>query len=320
MRALTYREYGGPERLKIESATRPEPGDREVLVQVLATALNASDVEFLAGSPAYVRMWGLRRPRYRVLGSDVAGRVVAVGRAVTRFRPGDAVFGDLLEHWGGLAEFVLAPEARLSSKPDGLSFDAAAAIPQAGVLALQCLRASGGPTAERVLLNGGGGGAGTFAIQLAKLLGAREVTAVDHTEKLARMRDLGADRVIDYTRADFTSEAQRYDRIIDFVASRPLRDCARALAPGGIYLVAGGSLRRILAALLIGTLRSALGSRRFRLLSARQSLEDLDYVAELCSSGRIVPVVQRDYALEQAPEAFRELGAGRVFGKVVVTL
>jgi len=320
VKAIVYREYGGPERLALEEVTRPSPGAQEVLVQVAAVALNASDTEFLAGCPLYARIRGLSRPRRQVLGSDLAGRVVAVGDRVTRFRAGDAVMCDVLEHGGGLAEFALAPEDRLVAKPEGLSFEEAAAVPQSGVLALEALLYGGGPAGEKLLINGAGGGAGTFALQLARHLGAAKVTAVDRPQKHALMRSLGADEVIDHTAVDFARCARRYDRIIDLVASRSTLACARALERGGVYLLVGGSVRRLLEFLSLGPLVSIAGARRLRVLAYRKDRGELEQVAQLCASGAIRPIIQRSYPLRDAAEAFRELRAGCVSGKVVVTL
>lgn len=319
-KALVYREYGPPERLALEDVDLPTPADNQVLVQMEAVSLNASDLEFLTGTPIYTRAWGLRRPRHQVLGSDIAGRVVVVGRSVTQFKPGDAVFGDVFERWGGLAEHVLAPEAALLRKPDGLSFEDAAAIPQAGVVALQALR-HGRPLqpGHRILINGAGGGAGTFAIQLARHLGVAEVTAVDHTRKLDQMRALGADRVIDYTQEDFTRHVGRYDRIIDLIASHPVGACARALTPTGVYMLVGGPVRRILGALVLGPAITAVGNKQAGLLVHRQNHNDITYVAHLVETGAIRAVIDRCYPLTQAADAFRQLSEGRAFGKVVVT-
>lgn len=320
MKALVYREYGGPERLALEEVACPEPAAHEVLIEVAAVALNASDWEFLTGSPLYIRMWGLFRPRISILGSDIAGRVVAVGSSVTRFRPGDAVLGDVFERWGGLAERVVAPEDALVPKPDGLSFAAAAAIPQSGVLALQGLRTRGRQAlGRRVLINGAGGGAGTFAVQLARHLGASEVTGVDHPAKLEQLRALGADRVLDYTADDFTRGEARYDHILDFVAGHSVVGCARALSRAGVYQAAGGSIPRLLEVGLLGAQVSALDSRRVGVLVHRPNREDLSHVARLCEAGTIRPVVSQTYPLAEGAEAFRQLGAGRVFGKVVLT-
>jgi len=319
-KALVYREYGPPEQLTLEDVELPTPADNQVLVQMEAVSLNASDVEFLTGTPIYTRAWGPRRPKHQVLGSDISGRVAAVGKSVTLFKPGDAVFGDVFERWGGLAEHVVAPEAALLRKPDGLSFIAAAAIPQAGVVALQALR-HGRPLqpGHRILINGAGGGAGTFAIQLAKHLGVSEVTAVDHTRKLDQMRALGADQVIDYTQEDFTRHVGRYDRIIDLIASHPVGACARALTPSGVYMFVGGPLLRILGAAVLGPAITALGNKQAGLLVHRQNHKDIMFVVHLVETGAIKTVIDRCYPLPQAVDAFRQLLEGRAFGKVVVT-
>jgi NADPH:quinone reductase-like Zn-dependent oxidoreductase len=319
MRAVTYHEYGGPEVLRLADLPEPTPAASEVLLRVEAVGLNASDYEFLTARPAYVRAWGWARPRHPVLGSDVAGRVVAVGPEVTRLRVGDEVFGDGFGHWGGLAEYACLPESVLVPKPAALSFAQAAALPQGGAVALQALRFRRPmATGERVLINGAGGSAGTLALQFARHFGAGEVTAVDHGAKADLLRSLGADRVIDYRADDFTRVAARYDRIVDLVGSRPLADCHHALARGGVYGLVGGSIPRILAAALLGPVMSVLDDRELGVVAVRQSTDELAMLAALCVSGTLRPVLDREYPLAKTPEAFRRLGAGRARGKIVV--
>jgi NADPH:quinone reductase-like Zn-dependent oxidoreductase len=230
------------------------------------------------------------------------------GRNVRRFQPGDEVFGDILPRLGGFAEYVRARESALALKPAGMTFEEAAAIPQAAVIALQ-----------GVLINGAGGGAGTFAVQLAKLYGA-EVTAVDNTGKLDFMRSLGADHVIDYTREDFTKGGERYDLILDVVAHRSVFAYRRALRPNGSYLLAGGSVATIFQILLLGAWIRATTGKRIRILTVRPNTEDVDLMKELIEAGKVAPVIDRTYPLSEVPEAIGYVGEGHAKGKVVITV
>lgn len=316
MLAFTRAVYGGPATLERAEVTLDPPGPGEVQLRIEAVALNASDVELLTGSPAYIRMYGLRTPAVPILGSDVAGTVLQVGSGVTAFAPGDAVYGDLFERWGGLAARVNAPAAALLRKPPSLSFAEAACIPQAGVVALQGLRDRGSITpGQRVLINGAGGGSGTYAVQLAKLAGAH-VTAVDRAEKFAVLRSLGADEVLDHRSVDFVTTGP-YDRILDLVARRSLWACRGALAPTGVYVMAGGTTRCLLEAALCGPLYS-LGSRSLGILMHHQNPTDLAELTDLCVAGSVRPVIHGLYGFDDAPEAFAALIAGEAIGKVVV--
>jgi NADPH:quinone reductase-like Zn-dependent oxidoreductase len=266
MRAVVYDRYGPPDVLRLEDVPKPSPGTGQVLVKVAATSVNLSDWETLRGSPLYSRIGGLRYPARRILGSDIAGWVDAVGPAVTRFRPGDEVYGDNLMLKGGFADYAIAPEAALARKPSALSFAEASAIPQAGVIARQ---GTDGVTAgQRVLINGAGGGSGSFAIQLAKRLGA-EVTGVDNADKLDFMRSVGADKVIDYRSEDFTRSGP-YDLILDLVAHRSVFAYRRALARGGRYRCVGGSVRALLRVLTIGSVIGGLTHRRLGVLAVKE--------------------------------------------------
>jgi len=231
MKAVVYTRYGGPDVLRLTDVDTPVPGDGQVLVKVHAVSLNASDWEMLRGKPLYSRIGGPFRPRHHVLGSDIAGRVVAAGRNATRFRPGDDVFADILSSMGGFAEYVCVRQAALAPVPAGLNYEQAAALPQAGAIALQGVRGGGRVRpGQKVLINGGGGGSGMYAVQLARLDGA-EVTGVDNAEKLEFMRSLGADHVIDYAREDFTRNGPGYDLILDLAAYRPAFAYRRSLMP-----------------------------------------------------------------------------------------
>ena len=321
MKAIVRHEYGSPDVLKLAEVDKPTPGDDEVLVRVHAVSLNSSDYEFLTGTPIYIRMWGLFKPRHKILGSDIAGRVEAVGKNARKFQPGDEVFGDIMYRWGGFAEYVCAPEAELMVKPASMTFEEIAAVPQAAVVALQGLRDKGQIQAgQKVLINGAGGGAGTFAVQIAKSFGA-EVTGVDRTSKLALMRSIGADHVIDYTQEDFARSGQRYDLILDLVAHRSIFDWRRALSPRGHYVLVGGSVARLFQTLFLGPWFSMIGNKKMGMLAAEQNKkEDLAYIQELFESGKVRPVIDRHFPLSEVPEALRYLGEGHALGKVVITI
>jgi NADPH:quinone reductase-like Zn-dependent oxidoreductase len=320
MKAVVYSRYGPPEMLRLEEVDRPVPKDNEVLVQVRAVSVNASDWEILRGKPLYSRIGGPFRPRYRTLGSDIAGRVEATGPGVTRFRPGDEVFGDNLALMGGFAEYARAAEKSLALKPTGMSFEVAAAIPQAGVIALQGIRRKGNvQPGQRVLINGAGGGAGSFAVQLAKVAGA-EVTGVDGTAKLDFLRSLGADHVVDYTREDFTRTGEHYDLVLDVIAHRSVFDYRRALAAGGQYLYVGGSVSTLLQILTMGPMIGRRDDRKVRILVVQPNAQDLLTVAELCQAGTIIPAIDKRFSLAEVPDALRYLGAGHAHGKLVITI
>ena len=324
MKAIVRDRYGSPDVLRLEEIEKPTCGENALLVRVHASSVSASDWEGLTGAPLYVRLIGsgLRKPRIKILGSDFAGRVEAVGRNVKQFQPGDDVFGDTM--WCGLstfAEYVAVPEnAPLARKPTSMSFEEAATLPQAAVIALQGIRDKGQvQPGQRVLIVGAGGGGGTFAVQLAKRLGA-EVTGVDNTEKLDVMCSVGADHVIDYTQEDFAQNAQHYDLILDLAAHRSIFDCKRALRPGGTYLMVGGSMTRLVQVLTLGPLISMTGSKKMGLLAVRTSQEALAAVVQEFEAEKIVPVIDKRYALSEVPEAIRYLGEGHARGKVVITI
>jgi len=315
VRAVVYDRYGRPELLRVDHVPRPVPSADQVLVRVASTSLNLSDWECLRGSPFYARIGGLRTPARSTLGSDIAGRVEAVGADVTRFRPGDEVYGDNLGLKGGFAEYAVAPESALAPKPEQLTFSEASTIPQAGAIALQ-------GTADvapgmRVLINGAGGGSGSFAIQLAKRAGAH-VTAVDNAGKLDFMRSLGADEVIDYLREDFTRGAEPYDRILDLVAHRSVFAYRRALARGGRYRCVGGSVPTLIRVVTVGAIVGRLTGRRIGILAVREGPSHFEPLAALCVAGHVEIYIDRTFALEEVPEALRYVGEGRALGKVVV--
>lgn len=314
VKAVVYDRYGPPGVLRVEDVPLPAPGATQVLVQVVATSVNLSDWESLRGAPLYARMGGLRTPARRVLGSDIAGRVEAVGSEVTDFRPGDEVYGDNLFLKGGFAEYAVVPESALAHKPATLTFAAASTIPQAGAIALQ--GTAGGHSGRRVLINGAGGGSGSFAIQIAKNAGA-QVTGVDNAGKLEFMRSVGADEVIDYRARDFTRHGP-YDLVLDLVAHRSMFAYRRALAPGGRYLCVGGSVPTLLRILTIGTILGRLTGRRLRVLGVRQGPAHFEPVAEQCVAGEIRVHIDRTFALDEVPLALAHVGEGHALGKVVI--
>jgi NADPH:quinone reductase-like Zn-dependent oxidoreductase len=312
MKAVVYDRYGPPEVLRLEEVPTPSPGTRQVLVEVAATSVNRSDWECLVGSPMYARIGGLRAPARRTLGSDIAGRVAAVGSDVTRFRPGDEVYGE--SPMGGFAEFAVASESALALKPEELTFAEASTLPQAGAIALQ--GAAGAGPGKRMLINGAGGGSGSFAIQLAKLAGAH-VTGVDNAGKLEFMRSLGADEVIDHGSQDFT-RSEPSDLVLDLVAHRSVFAYRRALAPGGRYLCVGGTVRTLLRVVTIGAIIGRLTGRRLGLLMVKSGPSHFQPLAERCVSGDVRIHIGRSYQLDEVPQALADVGEGRALGKVVV--
>ena len=321
MKASVYTKYGPPDGLQLKEVEKPTSKDNEVLVKVHAASVNAWDWDLLRGRPFLARLTiGLLKPKKKILGCDIAGRVEAVGRNVKLFQPGDEVFGDISGcGWGGFAEYVCASENALALKPSGMTFDEAAAVPQAAVLALQGLRyKSQIQPGQKVLINGAGGGAGTFAVQIAKSFGA-EVTGVDSTSKLDLMRSIGADHVIDYMQEDFTQNGQRYDRIVDMAAHHSTFDYKRALSSKGIYGVIGGSTPRILQTVFMGSWISLIGSKKMGLVLHKPN-QDLAFMIELFEAGKVVPVIDRRYPLSEVAEALRYFGEGRAEGKIVITV
>ncbi|RZU49487.1 NADPH:quinone reductase-like Zn-dependent oxidoreductase [Krasilnikovia cinnamomea] len=316
MRAVVYDRYGPPDVLRIENVPTPSPAAGQVLIKVAATSVNLSDWETLRGSPLYSRIGGLRTPARPILGSDIAGRVEAVGPAVTRFRPGDEVYGDNLGLKGGFAEYAIAPESVLAHKPAALTFAEASTIPQAGVIAWQ--GTGGAAPGHRVLINGAGGGSGSFAIQLAKRLGAH-VTGVDNAGKLDFMRSAGADAVIDYRSEDFTRGGP-YDLVLDLVAHRSVFAYRRALAPGGRYRCVGGSVPALLRILTVGSLAGRLTGRRLGVLAVKEGPTHFGPVADLCVAGDLTIHIGHTVGLDDVPAALAEVGEGRALGKVVVSV
>ena len=320
MRALVYERYGSPEVLRLEQVPRPEPGPGEVLVRVRAASVNSWDWDLLIGRPL-ARIFAPFHPAHRILGADIAGNVEAVGDGVSTLSVGDPVFGDLSEGaWGGFADYAVAKAAALAPIPDGLTFVDAAAMPQAGALALQGLRRRVKlRQGDTVLLNGAGGGVGTIALQLAKHAGAK-VTAVDRAEKREALLELGADSFIDYRDTDYTSDADRYDLILDVVASRPLRAYAHALRDGGNLVVIGGTMGTLLQVAALGHSTGKRRNQRLELLMYRVSVADNTELARQCLTGLLRPVVDSVHPLEEGGKALARLGSGLAVGKVVVAM
>jgi NADPH:quinone reductase-like Zn-dependent oxidoreductase len=334
MKAIICTRYGPPDVLELKEVEKPTPKEDEALVKVHAASLNAADLEILRGKWS-ARFHGLSKPRHKILGSDIAGRIETVGRNVKQFRPGDEIWGDLSFPlgYGAFAEFVCVPENALRRKPASMTFEEAAAVPSAGGVALQNLRGLGSASpsillsdkgeiqpGQKVLINGAGGGVGTFAVQIAKSFGA-EVTGVDGPSKLDMLRSIGADHVIDYTQEDFTKNGPGYDLILDVVASRSIFDYKRALSPKGVFVMVGGSLSAILQAFSLGPLISMTGSKKMGIVMWKpNNQEDLAILEELFEAGKVKPVIDRRYPLSEVPQALRYLEEGHAQGKVVITI
>jgi len=316
MKAMVYYNYGSPDVLELQEIEKPIMKDNEVLVKVHAASVNWLDWHFLTGTPFLARiMAGLLKPKNKVLGIDLAGRIEAVGANVTQFQPGDEVFGSSTH--GCFAEYVCVSEEGVVTKPANLTFEEAAAVPGAASPALQALRDCGQiQPRQKVLINGASGGVGTFAVQIAKSFGA-EVTGVCSTRNLDMVRSIGADQVIDYTQEDFTKNEERYDLVFDAVAKRSFADCRRALSPHGIYVTTEFS--PLLA--LGGLWTSMTGDMKMVPLPPKAPAKgDLVFMKELLEGGRVAPVIDRRYSLSEVPEALRYLEKGHARGKVVITM
>jgi len=322
MKAIVCTRYGPPDVLQLKEVEKPTPKEDEALVRVHAASVNAADAEILRGMWA-ARFGGPLRPQHKIPGSDIAGTVEAVGRNVKQFQPGDDIWGDLSfpYGYGTFAEYVCVSENALTLKPASMTFEEASTYPQSAIISLQSLRDKGGiQPGQRVLINGAGGGMGTFAVQIAKLYGA-EVTGVDSTRKLDMLRSIGADHVIDYTQEDYTKSGQCYDLILDVAAYRSVFDYKRALSPEGILMMVGGSLATLLQVVFLGALISRIGSKKLGLNAYdSNNKEDLALLAELFESGKVVPVIDRRYPLSEVPEALRYLEEEPHLGKIVITV
>jgi len=312
MKAVVYDRYGPPDVLRVAEVPLPSPGPRQVLIKVASTSLNLSDWECLRGTPLYARIGGLRSPARRILGSDVAGWVEDVGADVTRFRPGDAVYGEI--PMGGFAEYAVASESAVVTKPAALTFSQASTLPQAGAIALQGTAGIG--PGQRIAINGAGGGSGSFAIQLAKRAGAH-VTGIDNAGKLEFMRAMGADDVVDYHSQDFT-KSEPFDLVLDLVAHRSVFAYRRALARGGRYRCVGGPVPTLLRIVTVGVVLGRLTGRRMGMLVVKPGPAHFEPLAELCVSGDVEIAIDRTFALDDVARALSYVGEGKALGKVVV--
>ncbi len=324
MKAMVNTQYGSPDVLQLKEIEKPTPQDNEVLVKVHAASVNAADWHLLRGKPFLMRLmgFGLLKPKNKILGSAMAGRVEAVGRNVKQLQPGDELFGDLTRcGWGAFAEYVCASEEAFALKPANVTFEEAAAVPLAAVTALQGLRAKGQiQPGQKVLIYGASGGVGTFAVQIAKSFGA-EVTGVCSTRNVDMVRSIGADRVIDYTQEDFTKNGQRYDFIFAVNGYHSIFDYKRALSPKGVYVMIGGSNAHLFQAMLLGPLISMTGRQKMGSMGvAKPNQKDLVFMKELLEAGKVVPVIDRRYPLSETAEAIRYLEKGHAQGKVVITV
>ena len=319
MKAIVYEKYGTPDVLQLKEVAKPVPGEDEVLVKVHAASINDWDLGLLYGDFINRMLNGLRKPRRNILGSDIAGKIETVGKKVKRFKAGDDVYGDLSGQWGGFAEYVCAPEKSLSLKPAAMSFEEAAAIPQAAMLAVQGLIDKGKiKQAQKVLINGAGGGVGTFAIQIAKLYGA-EVTGVDKATKLEMLRSIGFDHVIDYTKEDFTKNGKVYDLILDAKTNRSAFDYARSLNRNGVYVTVGGSIGHLLQVLILAPLIRMIQSKHLRIVALKPN-KDLAFMNDLFEKGKVKTVIDGPYRLDQLGEAFRHFAKADHLGKIVITI
>ena len=321
MKAIVSTQYGPPDVLKLEEVEKPTPKDNEVLLKVYAASVNAGDWHLLRGKPFLMRLmgYGLLKPKNKILGSDIAGRIEAVGSNVTQFQAGYEVFGNTATSgFGGFAEYVSVPEDALVLKPTTLSFEEAAAVPQAALVALQGLRDKGQiQPGQKVLVDGASGGVGTFAVQLAKSFGA-EVTAVCSTRNVDMARSIGADHVIDYTQEDFTQNGQRYDLIIAVNGYHSIFDYKRALSPKGMYVMTGGSGALLFQVMFLGPWISRTGSKKMGNSTHKPNQKDLECMKELLEAGKVKPVIDRQYTLSETAEAIRYLEEGHARGKVII--
>ncbi|MBE0711600.1 MAG: NAD(P)-dependent alcohol dehydrogenase [Candidatus Aminicenantes bacterium] len=316
MKAIVYTRFGPPDVLQLREVEKPFPKDNEILIKVHAASANAYDWRHLRADPFLMRLMGagLLRPKHKILGADMAGRVESVGANVKQFQPGDEVFGD--GGYGGFAEYACVDETRFVLKPADLTFEEAAAVPMAALTALQALRDKGLIQAgQKVLINGASGGVGTFAVQIAKSFDT-EVTGVCSTSKMDLVRSIGADHVIDYTQEDVTKNGKLYDLIFDIAAFRSISDYKRLLSSEGIYVLAGGSMPRIFQLML----KSMTGAKNMRLVVANANQKDLLFIKELITAGKVRPIIDKRYPLSETAEALRHVEEGRARGKVVIVV
>jgi NADPH:quinone reductase-like Zn-dependent oxidoreductase len=316
MKAIVYTKFGSPDVLQLKEAEKPKPKDNEILIKVRAASVNAYDWRHLRADPFLIRLMGagLLKPKHKILGADIAGQVEAVGSNVKQFQPADEVFGE--GSYGGFAEYVCADENRFVLKPANLTFEEAAAAPMAALTALQGLRDKGRIQArQKVMINGASGGVGTFAVQIAKSFEA-EVTGVCSTTKMDLVRSIGADHVIDYTQEDVTKNRQQYDLIFDIAAYRSVSKYKRILSSGGIYVLAGGSIARMIQLMFM----SKIGAKNMSVMVANVNQKDLLFIKELLEAGKVKSIIDKRYPLSETAEALRYLEEGHARGKVVITV
>lgn len=322
MKAIFYKQYGSPDVLQLQEINRPVPGKNEVLVKVRASSINSWDWDLLWGKHFVVRLiGGLFKPRHKILGADIAGAVEAVGEKAQDFKPGDEVFGDIAgAGFGGFAEYVCVPEKLLAKKPAAISFEQSAALPQAGLLMLQGLSYKKPlQPGQHLLINGAGGGVGTLALQYAKSMGCN-VTCVDKASKFHLLQSLGADDLIDYTKEDYTRNGKQYDYILDVIAHKSIADYKRALKPGGVFSMIGGSMGGLLLQLaLFGRLISKASGKHLGLMGYHPSRKHLEQLNLLFEEGKVIPVIDKIFPLHETPDAFRYFGEGNFKGKVVIS-
>ncbi|MEM6436613.1 MAG: NAD(P)-dependent alcohol dehydrogenase [Cyanobacteria bacterium P01_D01_bin.115] len=318
MKAIVLTQYGSPDDLELKEIEKPTPSDGEVLIKIHATSVNDWDWCLIRGTPFYIRLLcGWRKPNIQVPGAEIAGRVETVGQNVTQLRPDDAVYGDISEcGFGGFAEYVCVPETALALMPESMTFTEAAAIPHAGMLAVQGLIGQLQP-GQKLLINGAGGGVGTLGVQIAKALGVKDVTGVDRASKFALMRSVGFTHTIDYTQTDFTESQERYDMILDTKTNRSPFKYLSVLNPGGTYVTVGGLTPRLFQILLFGPIIRWLTQKTVRLVNLQPN-KDLAYVNELFAAGQLKPIIDGPYPLNEVPKLIQYFGAGQHLGKVVM--
>ncbi len=322
MKAIVLTKYGSPDDLQLQDVEKPTPNDDEVLIKVKAASVNDWDWCLTIGKPFYIRLLcGFFKPKVQIPGVDIAGEIVAIGKNVSKFQPGDRVYGDLSENgFGGFAEYVCAPVSALALKPKNMTYIEAAAIPHAAMLAVQGLRDLGKiQPGQKLLINGAGGGVGTLGVQIAKAIGVENITGVDSSNKLDMMRSLGCNHTIDYQQEDFTKTEQSYDLILDPKTNRSLFKYLRVLKPHGTYVTVGGETPRLLQALFLSPIIRFFFKKNVLILALKPN-KDLDYIKELFEAGQIKPVIEAPYKLSEVPEAIQHFGAGNHQGKVIITM
>ena len=322
MKAVVYQRYGSTDELGIEEIPKPKPRNNEVLVKVHAASVNSWDWDLVTGRPKILRLLsGLFKPRHKIIGSDISGTIEEIGNHVSRWKVGDKVYGDISGNgFGAFAEYVSVPENILSKIPQKMSFEQAATIPQAGILALQGLRDSGKiGSNQKILINGAGGGVGTFAIQYASMFNA-EITAVDRKDKLEFLQKIGAHHVIDYESVDYTRNGSEYDIILDVIAKRSRKDYLRALAQNGKFVLVGGAMSTILAVLIMGGIASKKGQKKLSILAHNPNSNDLDYLSDLFNEGIIDPIIDKIFPLSETNQAVQYIGEGNCKGKIVIKI